>query len=246
MRHELMTSGVALFLWPLSCCAQADWAAWAGTADLGYQATTGNSQTSSVNAKFALEMERPTWKNAFAIQAATASEQGDSSAERYWFTEQYDWKVNARDYLFVTLEGQKDLFAGVRDRLTEAGGYGRRVLGGPVHRLSLELGAGASQLREADAESFQSNAVARTALHYDWKLSATSAFAETVKIEVSDANTYAESATELNLSIVGNLFAKLAYTVRHNSLAPAGSLNTDTFTAVSLSYQFGAPAADAP
>lgn len=228
---------IALVLW-LPGLAQAS---WTGTTDFGYQATSGNSRTSSINAKLGVDIEQPKWKNAFSVQAATASKQGESSAERYWFSEQYDWKVNAHDYLFATVEGQKDLFAGVQDRVTEAAGYGRQLLGGPAHRLNLELGAGASQLREADAEAFRSNAIVRTAVRYKWKLSATSKFAETVKMEASETNTYAESVTELSLSIIGNLFAKLAYTVQHNSLAPPGSLNTDTFTAVSLSYEFGTP-----
>ena len=45
--------------------------------------------------------------------------------------------------------------------------------------------------------------------------------------------------TELKLSVVGNLFASLSYTIKNNSEVPAGTEQTDTFAAVNLSYAFG-------
>ena len=42
------------------------------------------------------------------------------------------------------------------------------------------------------------------------------------------------------LSIIGNLFASVSYTLRSNTDVPDGSERTDSFTAVNLSYGFGA------
>ncbi|SFF36962.1 Protein of unknown function, DUF481 [Fontimonas thermophila] len=76
---------------------------------------------------------------------------------------------------------------------------------------------------------------------YGWTLSPTSQFEQSLKIESGAANTSAESASAFKLAIVGNLFATLLYTVKHNTDVPAGTERTDTFSAVNPSYSFGKP-----
>lgn len=220
-------------------------APWSGEVGLGYLATSGNTDTRSVNGKVAVDYTAERWKNAFlatAIGAAdTDATTGDerATAERYLVANKTDYNFTERDYAFLSLEWEKDLFGAVRQRTSETVGYGRRVLIGPVHLLDLEIGAGARQNRENVTNIREEDAIARLAGKYVWNLSETSAFQQTVKIETGDINTFTESVSELKLSIVGNLFATLAYTVRNNSDVPAGTKKTDTLTAVNLSYSFG-------
>ena len=95
------------------------------------------------------------------------------------------------------------------------------------------------QTEEQGTRVKDSDTIARGFGKYQWKLSETSAFAQALKVESGAVNTYLESVTELKLSIVGNLFATLAYTVKNNSVVPTGTEHTDTLSAVALTWQFG-------
>jgi putative salt-induced outer membrane protein len=221
-------------------------APWSGEFGLGYLATSGNTDTSSVNAKLGLEYVEGAWKNSFLATAMGATDVDDttneerSTAERYLAANKLDYNFTERDYAFFALEWEKDLFGAVRQRTSQTVGYGRHVLVGPEHLLDLEVGVGARQNRLNDAiRTKEDDAIARFAGKYIWNLSETSAFQQTLKVETGDTNTYTESVTELKMSIVGNLFAALAYTIRNNSDVPAGTKKTDTLTAVNLSYAFG-------
>jgi putative salt-induced outer membrane protein len=213
---------------------------WSGEFALGYLATTGNSDTSSVNAKGALVYAAERWKNTLTASAINTYADRESSAENYAATEQADFNFTPRDYAFVALEWNKDLFAAIRERTSETTGYGRHVLVGPAHLLDLELGAGARQLQTNDhPRERESDFIGRAALKYQWNITQTATLHQSLKVEAGESNTYTESVTRLKLSIIGNLFANLSYTLKNNSNTAPDTEQTDTETAVTLSYQFG-------
>ncbi len=220
-------------------CVGSAHAGWSGEVELGYLASSGNTQTESLNGKIALDYAGEQWKNALLASGVYTTDEGETSAERYAAADTVSWNVSARDYLFGAVDWEKDLFGGVRERLSETVGYGRHVLTGPVHLLDLELGAGARQTQANDTGERQNDTIVRARAAYQWALSETSRFRQTLKSESGESNTYVESVSELKLSIVGNLYAVLSYTVHHNTDVPAGNEKTDTFTAVNLSYSFG-------
>jgi putative salt-induced outer membrane protein len=149
-----------------------------------------------------------------------------------------DWHLNPRDYVFGAVDWEKDLFGGFRERTAETVGYGRHLLTGPVHVLDAEVGVGARQTEEQDTGDRENEAIVRAGGEYEWTLSEHSAFRQRLKVEHGRNNTFTESVTELKLTIVGNLFASLSFTVRNNSDVPDDTKKTDTFTAVNLSYAF--------
>jgi putative salt-induced outer membrane protein len=235
MRQLLM---LLMCVLPFAASAQ-----WAGEAGAGYLSTSGNSRTSSASARFNLDYTAGVWKNSFSATAINTADRGTTSAERYTVADKVDWNFSERHYAFAALDFDKDLFGGVRQRTSETLGYGYRFLLGPVHRLETEIGAGARQTeaqRVADVRGErESEFIGRGFGKYQWQISETSAFAQSLKVEAGDSNTFSESVTELKLSILGNLFASLSYTLKNNSDVPEGTDKTDSFSAVSLSYKFG-------
>jgi putative salt-induced outer membrane protein len=232
----------ALLALALSSCSLAAQAApWSGEVGLGYLGTSGNSETTSLNGKLALDYVNGPWKNAFTASAINSSSDDEgSTAERYTVGNKLDWGFTERDYVFGVVEWEKDLFGGVRERTSEAVGYGRHILTGPVHLLDAEIGAGARQLQNNDpGRTREDDMIGRAFAKYQWTLTETSAFIQSLKVESGADNTFTESVTELKLSVVGNLFASLSYTIKNNSEVPAGTESTDTFAAVNLSYAFG-------
>jgi putative salt-induced outer membrane protein len=224
----------------LSVPAVASAGDWSGEAAAGYLATSGNAETSSLNAKFGLNYLAGPWKNALLASAVSSSDEGSSTAERYFVGNKLDYGFTERDYVFLALEFEKDLFGGIRQRTSETVGYGRHLLLGPVHKLDAEIGAGVRQTEEQLTGDTHDDVIGRGALTYGWKISDSSAFAQLLKTESGESNTYVESVSELKLTIIGSLAAALSYTVKHNTDVPAGTEKTDTFTAVNLAYGFGA------
>lgn len=210
-----------------------------GEASLGYLSSSGNTKTSTGTAKLAVDYTETQWKNAFTAAAYTASDKGANTAERYLLTDKLDWKLSEVDYVFGVLEFEKDLFGGIRERYSETAGYGRHILTGPVHLLDAEVGAGARQTKEQNTGIKENDLILRGYGKYQWVISETSQFAQTLKVESGQSNTYTESVSELKMSIVGNLFAALSYTIKNNSDVPVGTKSTDTFTSISAVYTFG-------
>lgn len=218
---------------------------WSGEASAGMIVTTGNSESTTVNAQGQVVYQGGHWRNTFAA-AAIKSEQRDAvtgqdvrTAERYFATNKTDYNFTEHDYAFLALEFEKDLVGAVRERTSETAGYGRKILTGPAHLLEAELGAGARQTEAQGTGEKNSDLIGRARVAYKWNFSETSYFGETVKVESGDSNTLTESATELKVSLVGKLFLLGAYVVRNNSDVPPGAKKTDSITALSLGWTFG-------
>ncbi len=216
---------------------------WSGEASAGLVVTTGNSESSTVNAKGELVYRSERWRNTFnaatikAEQTTAGVEQ--KTAERYSAGNKTDFNFTERDYAFLALEFDKDLVGPVRERTSETVGYGRKVLTGPVHLLELEIGAGVRQTEAQGTGEKNNDAIGRGRAAYKWNFSETSYLGETVKVESGDSNTTTESVTELRVSLVEKLFALASYTVRTNTDVPPGAEKTDTITAISLGWTFG-------
>lgn len=220
--------------------ALAQAAPWSGDVALGYLATTGNSKTSSLNGKFSVIYAQERWKNTLSATAINTYADDESSAESYTANEQLEYNFTPRDYAFGAVEWNKDLFAAIRERTSEAVGYGRHVLIGPTHYLDLELGAGARQQQTNEIPRERDNEfIERGAAKYRWAITQTTSFTEAVKVESGNSNTYTEAATALKLQIVGSLFANLSYTIKNNTQSAPDTKKTDTEAAVTVSYEFG-------
>jgi putative salt-induced outer membrane protein len=226
---------------------------WSGEVSAGLVMTSGNSKTESSNAKGQVVYASEFWRNTFdaaalhTAQTDPATGLKSDTAERYTAGNKTDYNLTDRDYVFLSLEWQKDLFGPIRESTSETLGYGRKLLTGPAHVLDVEIGAGA---RQTDSQAkpdavppvttvSENDTIGRGRLAYKWNFSETSNFGETVKVESGKSNTSSESVTELKVSLIGKLYALASYTVRHNSAVPTGTQKTDTITAVNLGWTFG-------
>ena len=245
MRVAAIALGVSVVSSPLAAIADSP---FSGKVAVGAIAASGNSESSTFNFEFGLNYDKDVWHNALkasAMQARSSTEDdaGNSSkqttSELYAVTLRSALDFTENDYVFAQLGFEKDLFGAVRERTTQTLGYGRRVLNDDAHKLDLELGAGARQsLAQEEGARRESEVVGRAGFVYAWQFSETSRFAQSVTAEYGDSNTYTESLSELKLSVIGGVFANLAFTVKHNSDVPADTEQTDTISSVSLSYEY--------
>lgn len=210
---------------------------WQGSVSLGYLATTGNSNTRSLNGQALAGYKSGPWQDVLAFQAIRSSQNGVTSAESYDLNGQSDYNLSDKDYIYGTVDYLRDTFSGYRRRTSEIVGYGRKLLNTDTQQLALEFGAGARQTyytNDTDSSDF----VQRVALNYLWQFAEKSNFSESLSVINGTDNTFTQSVTALTTNLAGNFALSVSYTVKHNTTVLPGVKNTDTITAISLVYTF--------
>lgn len=223
---------------PVSLMAQdAPESPWAGKAKLGYLATSGNTETSTLNTGFEVGYTVGKWVHEFNAAAVRASEDDITTAEAYdagWRSER---KISDHDFLFGRLNWRKTRFGAFDTQFSQTVGYGRRLIDSDKHKLNAELGAGFRQSEDQSGIE-EDETIFRGGVYYKWLLSETADFRQDVTAEAGEENTYVESVTALSAKILGNLALVASYTVKHNTDVPPLTEKTDTYTALSLEYTF--------
>jgi putative salt-induced outer membrane protein len=210
---------------------------WSGKAALGYLATSGNTDSSSLNSGFAISYTTGRWAHSLEASAIKSSENDATSAEAYAVGWKTEFNMTDRDFLFGRVNWRKDRFSAYEQQLSESVGYGRRLIDTGVHFLNVELGAGARQADLLDGTS-EDDFIVRGGLNYQWKFSETAAFTQDINAESGPENVYTESVSAITTKLMGNLGLVASYTIKNSSVVPPGSENSDTFTALSLEYAF--------
>jgi putative salt-induced outer membrane protein len=208
-----------------------------GSIKFGYLATTGNTETSSLNTGFDARYVVGSWHHEATASAINASEAKITTAEAYEAGWKSGWDFSDRDYIFGRLNWRKDRFGGFDTQFSQTVGYGRRIIVTDAHSLDGELGFGARQSKDQLGVSTDET-IGTAGLKYKWKFSDTSEFDQTLRFEVGSENTFSESVTSITARLIGALNLVASYTIRNNSDVPVGTEKTDTRTAVSLEYTF--------
>lgn len=208
-----------------------------GKVSLGYISTSGNTDSSTLNAAFNLKWTQELWSHEFDLSAIKADNAGLTTAEAYTAGYVARRDIGDRSYLFGALSWERDEFSAYDNQLSETVGYGRHLVMSEAHVLDVEIGAG---MRQAELRTGQKEdeGIVRGALDYKWMLSETTSFSQSLVVESGSSNTRTESLSELRANIIGDIALVLSYRLRHNSDVLPGTENTDRFTAISLEYAF--------
>ncbi len=210
---------------------------WAGKTSLGYLATSGNTENTTLNTGFELGYTADKLTHLAEAFAIKASESESTSAEAYELRWKSERKLTDHDFLFGRLQWRKDRFGGYATQFSQTVGYGRRLIESDKHKLNTEIGAGArqsaTQLGLKDDET-----VGRIGLYYRWQFSGTAEFRQDLTTEVGEKNTYSESVTSISAKLIGDLALVASYTIKNNSDVPLLTKKTDTYTALSIEYLF--------
>ena len=209
--------------------------AWGGEAEAGVVATSGNTETESINAKLRIENERQRWRHRLNVEHYESADGKKTIAKRTTAAFKSDYTLTGADYLFAVIRCDSDRFSGYDAQTTESAGYGRRIPLGAGRKAELEAGAGGRQTRYVDG-SRKSVAILRLAAKYAHAFGQASEFREELLVESATDNTHTESVTSLKTRVNGNLSMKLAFTWTHNSYVPLNIEKDDTITSVTLVY----------
>jgi putative salt-induced outer membrane protein len=209
-----------------------------GNVALGYLSTSGNTDSTNANALFDVtwDLDGP-WKHLWAALAINARTADVTTAEAYAAGYKAQRDLSANSYLFFSGDWRQDEFSGYDRQVTEAVGYGRRLIDTQRHVLALEGGAGAKQSDLITGEELD-EAIVRGALDYLLTISESSQFRQQFLVEQGEDNRYTQSTSALKTRIIGNIALVLSYVIKSNSDVPVGIEKTDRFTSISLEYGF--------
>lgn len=210
---------------------------WAGKASLGYLATSGNTDNTSLAGAFEISYTAEKWVHSFDSATFNASENNNTTAEAYAAGWKSERTFSETSFAFGRLDFRKDRFSGYDQQFSQTLGYGHRLINSDKYQLNGEVGFGARQSELADDTS-ESETILTGGLYFKWVLSENSEFTQDLLVEAGDKNTFTRSVTAISAKLVGDLALVASYTIRNNSKVLPGAEKTDTFTALSLEYSF--------
>lgn len=211
---------------------------WSGTLAAGALFASGNTESESVNLDAAAELVHAAWRHSLRVTGHEASEEGESTAERYKAAVQSDYRFSERSYLFARGAYETDRFGAFDRRASVTTGLGRRFVETEDVTLDLEGGVGRRVSEPDGTNDRDGEAIARASGKLEWAFAETSRFTQELEIESGSSNTASESISSIRSRLIGDLSWRLSHTVVHNSDVPAGTEKTDTFTAIAVEYAF--------
>ena len=238
--HGVTVIGLLVLAIPLLAAeeeAEEEAGPWSGSVKLGYLATSGNTESSSLNSGFRITYQLDLWKHEATAAAIHSTESKVTTAEAYDFGWLSARNVSDLDFIYGRLDWRKDRFSSIQTQFSQTVGYGRHLIDTEAHKLNGELGIGARQSDLADGTD-ESETIITGRLIYDWQISETASFGQAFLVEAGGSNTFSESVTKLSARLIGRLALVASYTYRHNSDVLPGTEKTDTRTALSLEYAF--------
>jgi len=208
-----------------------------GSTELGYVATSGNTDNTSFDFKFDGTYSYARMAHQFIANAYFASDSGNTTGERYLAAYKPKWTIDERQYAWGLVRYSDDRFSGYKYQASETLGYGYKFLIGPKHFLDGEIGAGARQ-QETDDGTYNSQPVAQANGHYKYEINKRSSFVQDISVISGSDNTEVASFTGLKVAINSSLALSLGLDVKYNSEVPDDKKNTDTKTTANIVYNF--------
>lgn len=211
---------------------------FSGEAELGYTQLSGNTDSRTLIGKSQLTWLRDRWTHQLRGGVRHVSRDGEASAEQYHLTGRERYDLEGPHYLFGFTRWEKDRFSGYDQQLAAIAGYGRELIGGERHRLSLEAGPGYRHDR-IDSEPNASLAVAYGALAWHLEATETTTLDQELSVESTDDNTTSRSLSSLTARLNSRLAMRLSHEIKRNSQPPEeAEARTDHTSRVTLLYSW--------
>lgn len=199
--------------------------------------TTGNAEDESVNFKGTVDWVRDRWDYMFSVDAFRSSRQDTLSAQRLYYVASAGYDLSEVSFVETRLAHEDDRFSGYDSQTDLTVSYGRELLTNRDDMgFSYTAGIGARQSK-SPAGDFD-EAIVRIAGNYDWNISDTAVFNQTIAADSGDETSIFRAESSIETKILDNLSLRFAFTLKHQTEVPIGREKTDTATTVTLVMNF--------
>lgn len=230
---------------------------WDIEIDLGAIATSGNTETTSIQAKLDAKQNLEKWENQYILSSLFKEDEvtqddgttsKEKTAEKYFGSAKFAYLIGVeKSYLFGFGSHTRDDFGAYRTYNTVALGYGDWLYSSRTLNWFIEAGPGYFEGEKVtksddpavpDTITDESGAILRAATALEWKITATAEFKQMISVESGSDNTRTQSETSLSTSITEAMKMKVGFTVANDTDVAPGKEKTDTTTFVNLVYNF--------
>jgi putative salt-induced outer membrane protein len=210
---------------------------WSGEGQIGAFRSTGNSSNTGVTAGLNLERKGIDWRHKLTALADFQRTNGVTTREQFLFAYEPNYQLNDRLFVYALGQYERDRFQGFSSRISASGGIGYRVIDNDSTQLSVKAGPAYRKTSFINGGS-TSNIAGLAALDFDWQVADTVKLTQDASAFIQSGNSTYISTTGLEAGLGGNLSARIAYAVEHDTNPPLGALKTDTLTRFTLIYGF--------
>ncbi len=233
--HTLAALTGILFGAPSACAAAKS--AWSAQVGLGYEATTGTTNTRTLDTHDRAHYEHALWGYTGRLSYDYAAHGGLVSANRLALDLQASRSLSGHkeDFFLATARYVHNPFDGYRHYEVESVGMGHRFLRHGPMRLKVDGGAGLRQNTYVTGR-YNDVPVLRLGVNYRWQITKKSALTQRITVLGAATGTLLTSTTGLTAPISARLALDLSEIVDHYTSAPAGFKPTSTFTTLNLLY----------
>lgn len=250
-------TSLVLLLAASSTCfaATKDKRPWDISLDFGAIATSGNTDTTTLQAKLDAKQNMEKWENQYILNGLYKKDQvtqddgteiEETTAEKYLASAKSNYILETdKSYLFGFVSYANDKFGAYRTYTTVALGYGDWIYSTPTLTWFAEAGPGyfwGEQALESDDPDVpdtlvdQSGAILRAASTLIWRVTETAEFKQVISVEAGSDNTRTLSETSLATTITQSLQLKVGFSIANDTQVAQGKEKTDTTTFVNLVY----------
>jgi putative salt-induced outer membrane protein len=210
---------------------------WTGKGEFGLVKTSGNTDTESLILGVEFINEQDKWRHRAAANALSADDSGTTTAERYGFEWQSDYKLDDKSWVLGAFRYESDEFSAYDNQQTLTFGYGRNLLDNNISKLVGEIGIG---FRDAELLNgmTESGAIVRGLLDYTRQVTDNSEFTNRFLVESGSDNTFLQNLMGFSVSMNDRMAMKFGFEYRHNTDVPFGVDDTDTITSANLVVNF--------
>ena len=220
---------------------------WDGKGELGGFRATGNSSNTGLTAALSLKRTGIDWTHKLRARADYQRNNGVTSREQYFAAYEPNYNISDRLFIYGLAQYERDRFQGFSARYAVSGGIGYKFIDEPGMQLSMKAGPAYRVTEFTNGES-DSRIAALLGLDFDWTITDrlklthdTNAVAETggsAQLIIDGNNTSLNFVTGLNAKISDSITARASYAIEYDSNPPAGAVQTDTLSRITLIYDF--------
>ena len=223
---------------------------WSGEGNLGAGITTGNTDTVDIGVALKVGKEFGPWKVSADGGYDFGQVDGVDNRNRWWVGSQVQRDFSDRLYGFGDVSYEEDEFSGFDSRLFLGVGAGYHVFKEKPTTWSVEVAPGYRRsIVSAETDgllpptilvpSFTANDFAvRGSSKFAHEFNENVNFTNETDVVWTDTSTQTVNTAALNAKLSEAWSARISFQVRHETDPPAGFVNTDTATRVSIVYGF--------
>jgi putative salt-induced outer membrane protein len=205
--------------------------------ELGALFTSGNTEDQTLNFASTLGWQRNQWEYVFSLDGLFSSKENEVTGQRFYAVVSANYEFTENSFFLTRFAHEDDRFSGFDSQSDITFSYGRNLLTGNANMgLDLNIGIGArrSRLDESDFDE----PILRLAGEYDWNISETASFDQTLSAVAGSKTNIFRSETSIQTQILENLSLRFSINIKHQTNVPAGREKTDTETAITFVMNF--------